>query len=155
MSKSKAFDTALAIVQAEIIGEQVSSRLKPVVIEKPIIVEKPVEPPRLATEFIDLLNESVNGQNMLLDENGQGRVEKILLRSPSPNFSIALAPDYGTQLQGSYSDFQDVLSYQEDSTYVLEITNIDFTKNIRFTVTTTGSVTFSRIFIKYAIKRKQ
>jgi len=153
LSKSKAFETALALVQADIIAEKVAKEIKPIIIEKPVIIEKPAEQPIIPTEFIDLINEAVNGQSQILDEDGYGKVEKILLRSPDPNFTIALAPDYETQLQGTYTSFEDIISYQEDGTYVLEITNISFTKNIRLSITTTQNITFSRIFIKYQIKR--
>ena len=155
MPSSKALDAAIAIVQAEIAADTIAARLKPVVIEKPIIIEKPQKP--AATEFVDMTNQAIATQETLLDEDGEGTVEKILIRSPNPNFSIILIPDYGDPLQGSYTNFQDVLSWQETDTgtYVLEITNITFTKNIKFTITVTQPITFSRIYIKYQIKRKQ
>jgi hypothetical protein len=130
-----------------------AERLKPIVVEKPIIVEKPVQP-RLATEFVDLTSEIINGQSFILDEDGEGKVEKILLRSPNPNFSIMLQADYGESLQESYTSFQDVGAWQDGSTYVLEITEITFTKNIRFAITTTLPIAFSRIYVKMCISRE-
>lgn len=153
MSRSKAFETALALINAEVTAEKLADKLKPVVIENQVIVEKLVEPRKPPTEFIDMTNEAVSDKKQILDEDGEGTVEKVLLRSPSSAFGIVLATDYETKLQGSYADFTDVFAYQEDSTYVLEITNINFTRNVRLSITTTQAVTFSKIFIKYQIKR--
>jgi hypothetical protein len=152
--KSKAFETAVQLIQAELIAEKVTGKLnngRQPVIEKP--PEKLEHQSVFKTEFVDS-TETVNGTLNILDENGQGRVEKLLVRSPSPNFGIIVALDGEEQLHGNYSDFQDVFAYQEDSTYVLELTRIHFARSITVTLTTTaGPVNFSRLFIKYSIKR--
>jgi hypothetical protein len=153
-SRSKAFDTALAVVQADIIAEKLAGHIKPVIVEKEIVVEKPAAALIYPTEYVNLENETINGQSQILNEDGKGRVEKILIRSPNQNFNISLQADYGQPLQESYTDFQDVAAWQDGSTYVMELTDIAFEKNIRFSITTTQATTFSRIFIKYHIKRK-
>jgi hypothetical protein len=152
--KSRAFETALALVQADIIAEQAADKIKPIIVEKQVFIEKQFETTTFPMEFVNMTNEAITGPEQLLDEDGEGKIEKILLTSASPNFGIILIADHGEPLQGNYSDFTDTFAYQEGSVYRLELTDITFRKNIRFTVTTTGTVTFSRIFIKYQIKRK-
>jgi hypothetical protein len=155
-SRSKAFETALAVVQADIIADKLAGKLQPTVIEKPAIVEKVVSPRHEMTEFIDMTDETMTGQTGILDEDGEGMIEKVLLRSATSNFGIFVQADHHTPLQETWTDFQDVAAWQEQATglYVMELTNIAFCKKIKLDVTTTGSVTFSRIFVKYTIKPK-
>jgi hypothetical protein len=135
MGQSKAFDTALTIIEAEIIAEKT----------------KPIEKPKPSTQIIDMVNILVLDKQTLLDLDGEGVLEKLLLRSPSSSFSITLTTEK-ISMQGSYTHFQDVCAYQEDDTYVLELTNIEFKQHLRLVLTVAESITFSKIFIKYAIK---
>jgi len=136
--KSKAYETALSIIQAEVMAEKLADKIQPV-----------IEKPKPATEIIDVVNVPVSGEEVLLNLDGEGVLEKLLLRSPSANFRITLTTEKA-KLEGDYAHFQDVCAYQEDDTYVLEITNIEFKEKIRLVLATAQSVTFRHIFLKYS-----
>jgi len=137
-SKSKAFETALSIIQADLMAEKLGEKIQPI-----------IEKPKLSTRIIDLANVPVQGEEVLLDLDGEGVLEKLLLRSPNANFRISLTTEK-VELEGDYTHFQDVCAYQEDDTYVLEITNIEFAEKVRLVVKA-EAITFSKIFIKYCL----
>jgi len=147
--RSKAFEAALSIVEAEVTAEKLAEKIQPI-LERPIIVEKPIQPPKPTTQIIDMTNERIEKEQTLLDLQGEGVLEKLLLRSPSQNFSISLITE-ATRIEGSYSHFEDVLASQEEDTYVLEITNIEFKHKVRLVLTVTEPITFSHIFVKFFI----
>jgi len=137
-SKSKAFETALSIIQADLTAEKLAEKIQPI-----------IEKPKPSTQIIDVENVPIQGEDVLLDLDGEGVLEKLLLRSPSPNFRIVLTTEKA-KLEGDYAHFQDMCAYKEDNTYVLEITNIEFAKKIRLTITATELTMFNHIFLKYS-----
>jgi len=136
---SRAFDTALALINAEIIAEKLGEKIKPV---------------SAPTQLIDLADVPVTDEQTLLDLEGEGIIEKLLIRSPSSNFSITLTTEK-MELQGDYTHFEDVCAYKEDDTgtYVLEFTRIEFTQHVRLVLKVGENITFSKIFIKYAVNQ--
>jgi len=138
----------MQVVQAEIIAEQVAGKLQPVIVEKPVYVEGPAP----QTEFVNTADVAVNGTLQVLNVDGQGKVEKIRLLSPVSGFGIILTRDGEELLHGNYADFQDTFAYQENSTYILELTDIHFLQNITLTLSTNEPVVFSKVFVKYDVR---
>jgi hypothetical protein len=141
----------MSLVQAEIVGEHLQAKLAPAVVEKPVVIERSTEPV-LKTEFLDI-TPSVNGTLKVLEKTGQGTLEKLLIRSPSPDYGVILVLDGRPQLKGDWDDFADqAFSFQEDGTYVFELTEIHYAKSVALTISTSTAITFSRVFIKCTVK---
>lgn len=69
MSRSKAFDTALSLINAEIVADKLKQQIKPVVIEKEVIVEKLVAPPKPKGVVLPL---TINVTDQFTDAVGEG-----------------------------------------------------------------------------------
>lgn len=140
--RSKVYEAALKIVEAEVIADRAESAANA---EKPA----PVSEVKPATDIIDLVNIPVTDNRTLLNVQGPGVLESFLVRSPSTNFSIVLKTEK-FELEGDYSHFSDVFAYEESGTYVLELTKIRFKKKCRLVLRVGAPITFSKIFLKYA-----
>lgn len=132
---SKAYETALKIVEAEEIAERAESAAPEI---------KP------STDIISLKDIPVTDNHTILDVQGAGVLEKFLVRSPSSSFGMVLKTEK-INLEGEYSDFTDVCAYEESGTYVLELTNIHFQKKCLLVLHVSTPITFSKIFLKYGV----
>jgi len=150
--RSRAFETALSLIEAELTAEKVAEKIgKPVIEVRPVIQVKPdVTIESKPTGVIDMANERVEEDRVLLDEQGKGVLQKLLLRSPSKNFGIVLVTER-TRIKGSYTHFEAIMAFEEDGVYVLELNDIEFSEKIRVVLTVKEAITFHNIFLKYKV----
>lgn len=155
--QSKAFETALSLIQAEVIGEKLAEKM-PIVIEKPVVVEKLVTPPKPSTKIIDMANEQVSEKRWLIDEAGEGTLDELVLVGDSKNYSLTVIVDGKPTYKGSWTDYQtesrkvgDIVAYEENGTFTLNLSAITFTKTLKILIEPTTTIVFSTLHIKYEI----
>ena len=158
-NRSKAFEIALSLVQADIIAEKVADKVRPIEL-KPVVVEKLVAPPKPSTKIVDMSNEQVSEKRWLINEVGEGTLHELALISNSKNYSLTIIADDKPTHKGSWTNYEtksgavtDIVAYQKNTTYALNLSNITFTKNLKILIEPTETITFNIIYLKYEIAK--
>jgi hypothetical protein len=145
---TKAFETALALIQAEEIGRNIKVEITP--------------EPKPAT-YVDRRS-GVTLPINLFDKSGSGSLKELVVKSTDSGYKVIINAD-GVELYNNdwswfnsmtqevkeFSAFQD-----ESGIYVLSITDIKFTRNLKVSLRPTGIRTMelrvNEIFLKVEIK---
>ena len=94
-----------------------------------------------------------------LDKEGEGKIEEVVIISPSSNFSLFVEVDGVIAYQGDYSRFEDIsmhvdsiVAQQRGATYVLQISDVVFLSRVRVVIDVGESITFQRLYCKYQLE---
>lgn len=149
---SKAFQTALSIIQAELTAERLAEKIQPF-IEKPEKPE-PTPTPKPVTKIYRWKDETVKDRKVLVDEEGSGKLVKLRIVSPSSNFNVLLVLDGETLIDDSYADLTETLAaYEEDDAYYLHLEDKAFKKRLLLVVTVTEETTFTLLYAEVLMEK--
>ena len=147
---TKAFDTALALIQAEVTGQQIAER-----------IEVKVEPtPKVTTHVDSRVN--VRLPAILFDEKGSGVLKELVIKSSVNAYKVVIYADgyerYNKDWDWFYSMSQvikEVAAFQEDTIYILHVTDLKFAHNLKISLRPVGAgVTLSEVFLKVDIVKE-
>ena len=157
---TKAFDTALALIQAEMTGQQVAE----IIAER--IEVKVQSTPKLAT-YIDR-RANVVLPVILFDKAGEGTLKELVAKSSEKDYKLVITAD-GSELYNNDWDWfksnsqvvKEFAAFQENSIYILSVTDIKFTKSLKVllkpaTIRTLpeGVLRLSELFLKVDIVKE-
>jgi len=127
MSERDLLNWALTIVAAE-----ENARLMAETIAEKIQVE--VTPtPTLTSKIIRKVN--INIPDTLIDEVGSGHLKELVIKTSSKNYILRVYVDESELYHNTYTWFQNISqeveeidAYEENGTYILRLSDINFTK---------------------------
>jgi hypothetical protein len=130
MSERDLLNWALTIVAAE-----ENARLMAETIAEKIQVE--VTPtPTLTSKIIRKVN--INIPDTLIDEVGSGHLKELVIKTSSKNYILRVYVDESELYHNTYTWFQNISqeveeidAYEENGTYILRLSDINFTKNLK------------------------
>lgn len=152
----KAFDTALALIQAEEVGRHIAEHIKVEVVPEP----KP-------TTYIDRRSNVILPIN-LFDERGSGSLKELVVKSTESGYKVIITAD-GIELYNSdwnwfnsmTQQVKEFAAFQEGDVYVLSIADIKFVHSLKISLRPVGVRTMilgklimSEVFLKVEIKEK-
>jgi hypothetical protein len=121
---------ALTIVAAE-----ENARLTAESIAEKIQVKVTPTPP-LTSKVVRKVNVKI--PDTLIDEVGSGCLKELLIKSTSKDYILRVYADGSELYNNSFSWFQDISqeteeidAFEEDSTYILRLSDVNFAKNIK------------------------
>jgi len=103
-----------------------------------------------------------SGSHIFLSETGEGKIEELVIISPSDNFSLFIEIDGIMTYQGAFSHFEgistqvsSVVAQQRGTSYILQINDIIFLDRILILIDTDAAITFTRLYCKYQLAVKE
>ncbi len=132
---SKAFELAKEIVAAELLAEQ---------------MPKPTPPePKPKTEVRKWRNKVVRGTFTLGEFQGQGKLVKLRIASPTDDFNVLVKLDGEAIIHDSYTNLaEELAAYEEDDVYYLHVEDKEFTRNLLVAVTPKAETTFTLLYLE-------
>ncbi|MEM2849047.1 MAG: hypothetical protein QXI36_02085 [Candidatus Bathyarchaeia archaeon] len=148
---TKAFDTALAMIQAEEMSKHIAER---------IVVE--VKPELKSSTYVDRRS-NITLPIILFDEKGSGTLKELVLKSSVNTYKVIITADgyelYNNDWNWFYSMSQvvkEIAAFQENSTYILSIADLKFTRSLRISLRATETgVTLTESFLKVDIAKER
>ena len=130
MSPSKAFETALRVIKADIIAQKLEELQ-----------------PKPRTQVIEKDHERVEASLDVVRVEGPGQLKKFSVVASSNAFSIEIIRDGGQYVKGSYTDLVNkVAAYEENGTYYLHVTDVKFRESLIVVLSVTTPITFDMIY---------
>ena len=144
---TKAFDTALALIQAEMAEKKIAERVE----------VKPA--PKIATYIDSRVN--IRLPVILFDKRGSGALKELIVKSSVNNYKVVIQADglelYNKDWNWFYSMSQitkGAAALQKDSAYILSVTDLKFKSNLKISLKPVGAgVTLSEVFLKVDIAK--
>jgi hypothetical protein len=130
--------TAIGVVMAEEIARKLSST-----------TAKPRE--TRVIRITDAVSDTV------LSEDGSGKLIELVVISDSREYSVSIAIDNATVMDGSFDWYQSISQYmdwidafEDDGSFVLRVADLSFSSSLKISLKTssTGSVKFREIIAK-------
>jgi len=115
----------------------------------------------IKTNVID--SKTLNSERFeFMDTVGEGMINQILIQSDTTAYSIRILIDDELFYDRAYSYFNTNSEYLENTSafldagiYHLSLRNLSFQKKFQIIITSTSSVVYSQIYIKYEIRKEQ
>jgi len=110
------------------------------------------------TKMIDKSLKLKNSSEEIVSIEGRGRVREVVLTSDSGDYRIELLLDWDYLINAEFSRLMEISLYTKEyeafyddtaGKYVFHAGDLKFAKNFRLRVTTTGTVTFDRVYVMY------
>lgn len=168
--KSRAFEVALALIQAREIAKQI--RVPPVRVREVVVpppeVRIEIKPPKpMPSHVVDWRDIMVTGEQVVVERSGYGVLEEFMIKAEDPEFQVLVVRDWELKpiLRGNYSDIRDIQqnvqslsafperNEEGDLTgcYVVSIRDVQFEKNLVIRLSTEKPVKFGAVYAKYKL----
>jgi len=166
LAKRKGLKTWHVVLLGDIIGEKLKEKLPEILPTVKVEIPAPpppvtpiirrIELPKPKTETIDKKNFTVKGNFELLNVKLRGELKELLIKSPSPNFSILLMCDNIRIMDRKFTELQEVTqeldfiaAFEDNGSYILNIKDIKWIDQCMILLTAHEQITFQNIFARY------
>ncbi len=137
MLPSKAFAAALEIVKADIITRKMEELQ-----------------PKPRSKVISRQNERIENSRDVVRISGAGVLKEFKIKSPTDAFNVEVMWEKGT-IKGSYTELiEKAACYEEDGSYFLHITDVEFTEYLIVVVSVEEPTTFNLIYAQLTLKER-
>lgn len=152
----------MPVVMAEIIGDKLKSETpsipKPPEVPKIPVLEVPKtqSPPRPVTRTIDWKEKRVEFELSLFDVKVGGKLQELMLRGPSKNYSIVLVTDGILRLYKTFEEMEVVSAYldtidafEENGVYLLHLKDYSWLESAYSVISVKETIVFDNVFLKW------
>ncbi len=137
---SKAYEVAVKIVQAEVAAKRAAEQ-----------APKPVKP---RTKIVQLPYQRIENSRDVVNQAGSGTLKEFKIKSPTDAFNVEVMWEKGT-IKGSYTELAEKAAcYEEDGSYFLHITDVEFTEYLIVVVSVEEPTTFNLIYAQLMLKER-
>lgn len=109
-------------------------------------------------DWKDFIINPAEGTYIFLEKAGEGKIEEIVIVSPTNNFSLFIEVDGTMAYQGGFSRYQEVSAHinsivaqQRGTKYILQINDVVFSNHIMVIIDAGEQITFNRLHCKYQL----
>ncbi len=115
----------------------------------------------LNSHLVERRNITVNGEETIIDKQGYGVLQELMLKAESREFQVYVYSDMDPLIYGSYDRYagispqvEEVDAFEVDGVYVFRVSDIDFEERLIVKISTTAPIRFQAIFAKYKISQE-